>query len=138
MKTEFNYARKETYSQTDLDNILTAHESVVKLDYEGYIKPEDHEKVTSELKGFKQEKTKKLKSEFLGGIKGLKVDRFKKYSSYQRFMEAEDNDKFISELKAESPELFEEEDKHLKDTKTIRPSSGTVPVSKENKLMKKL
>ncbi len=56
MSREFKYTQKETYSQSELDEILGQHSKFVEGGYKGYVSEDEHKKLIDELKPFKAEK----------------------------------------------------------------------------------
>lgn len=63
-KREFEYDKKESYTQQEMDKILGENQKFVAAGFKGYVSEEDHNKVLEELKPFKEEKRKST-------IKGL-------------------------------------------------------------------
>ena len=58
---EFKYGKKETYTQEDLDNILSQHTGYVEKGFKDFVSAEDFNKVVEELKPFKEaEQNKKI------------------------------------------------------------------------------
>ncbi len=64
----FDYKKKETYTQEDIDKLLEDHSGFVKKGYKGYVSKEDYEKVVEELTPFKQEKRKNYISGLVGDM----------------------------------------------------------------------
>lgn len=55
-KRNFNYPKKDSYTQEDLDTLLTQHSTFVGASYKDYVSKEEYDKVQEELKPFKEEK----------------------------------------------------------------------------------